>query len=80
MRKGKEDLRMVYVALVGVTAFMAGYMYRSWQTAVAPHVRQPALERCGHTHFDPDFLSGGLDARPLYVLPAIPAGKTGEYL
>lgn len=81
MRKGKkEDLRIVHVALVGIAAFMVGYLYRSWQETSAPLVRQPPLERCGHTNLEPDILNGQLDDRPIYILPAPPAGKTGEYL
>jgi len=80
MRKGKEDLRIVYVALVGIATFMAGYLYRSSQDSPAQLGRQPAAERCGHTYFESDFASDGFDTRLLYILPAASAGKSGEYL
>ncbi len=81
MRKGKENLRPVHFALIGITAFMAGYLYRSWQEAAAtPSARQPALERCGRTYLESDLDQERLDARPLYTLPAATAGKSGEYL
>lgn len=76
----KEDLRYVHVAVVIVAAFMAGYIYRSWREAAGPPVGNSPLERCGQTHFEPDFLGGGLETRPYIVLPASSAKKTGEYL
>jgi len=81
MRKGKENLRIVHVAIAGIAAFMAGYLFRSWQeVAPEPASRRPALERCGQTYLESDFLQDGLDARPVYILPASTAVKTGEYL
>lgn len=79
MRKAKEDLRYVYVAVIMIAAFMAGYVCRSWREG-APSVGRSPIERCGQTRFEPDFLGGAVETRPFIILPVSSARKTGEYL
>jgi len=80
MRKGKENLRPVYFVLIGIMAFMAGYMYRFWQEDSAAAASRPAEKRCGQTYLESDFLQEQLNARPVYILPTASAKKFGEYL
>lgn len=80
MRRKKEDVRIVYAAVLCIAAFLAGYMCRSWRDAAAPGAIQPSGTRCSQTYPESDLLNGGLDSRPLYIQPAETAVKTGMYL
>jgi hypothetical protein len=80
MRKKREDVRIVYAAMLCVAAFLAGYIFRSWREATAPAAGQPSGLRCGQTDSESDLLNGYLDTKPLYVLPTEPVVKTGTYM